>query len=114
MHNRRRNLAQPWNKMPEEMNYKESIAARNSIEGLRQLEHDLTDYLNRAETIPRDWFHICFEGEDRDAKRERITISLDADVVKFFKALGPGYQPKMNRVLRSFMQARVAKILDGE
>jgi hypothetical protein len=42
-----------------------------------------------------------------------MTTRLDADVVKFFKAMGEGYQPRMNRVLRAFMHYRLAGIIDG-
>ncbi|MEM9436080.1 MAG: BrnA antitoxin family protein [Pseudomonadota bacterium] len=105
-------LSSPYSKHPKDMTLKERIAWMNSIEGLRQIEYDMVDALNRNETIPREWNDI-WRGEDRDTKRIRVTVSLDADVVRFFKALGPGYQPRMNRVLRSFMQARLAKIVDG-
>ncbi len=40
-------------------------------------------------------------------------IRLDADVVKFFKAMGPGYQPRINRVLRAFMHYRLAGVTLG-
>ena len=41
-----------------------------------------------------------------------MTSRLDADVVMFFKSMGPVYQSRMNRVLRSYMQARLSKIID--
>jgi uncharacterized protein (DUF4415 family) len=40
-----------------------------------------------------------------DAKRQ-ITLRLDPDVIDFFKAGGPGYQTRMNAVLRSYMLAK--------
>lgn len=43
----------------------------------------------------------------------RLTIRLDADVVRFFKSMGPGYQPRINKVLRTFMHARLAKLIEG-
>ncbi|MEM1236514.1 MAG: BrnA antitoxin family protein [Pseudomonadota bacterium] len=102
----------PWRKTPDKMTEKERIAALNSVEGLRELEYDLRDALNRRGTFPGDWNHIA-EGLDRDAARVKVTIRLDADVVKFFRLMGPGYQTRINRVLRSYMQARVAGILEG-
>lgn len=39
-----------------------------------------------------------------EAKRQ-ITLRLDPDVIEFFKAGGPGYQTRMNAVLRSYMLA---------
>lgn len=37
-----------------------------------------------------------------------ISLRLDPDVLEFFKADGPGYQTRINAVLRSYMQARKA------
>lgn len=34
-----------------------------------------------------------------------ISIRLDADVLAFFKAGGPGYQGRINAVLKSYMKA---------
>ena len=34
-----------------------------------------------------------------------ISLRLDADVVAWFKAQGPGYQTRMNAVLRAFKDA---------
>jgi uncharacterized protein (DUF4415 family) len=33
-----------------------------------------------------------------------VTIRLDREVVEFFKDGGPGYQTRINAVLRSFME----------
>jgi uncharacterized protein (DUF4415 family) len=36
-------------------------------------------------------------------KKRPISIRLDEDVIGFFKAMGPGYQTRINAVLRHFM-----------
>jgi uncharacterized protein (DUF4415 family) len=36
-----------------------------------------------------------------------ISLRVDADVLKWFRAQGPGYQTKMNAVLRAFKDASV-------
>ncbi len=38
--------------------------------------------------------------------KQAISIRIDADVVTFFKIPGPGYQSRMNAVLRSYMEAK--------
>lgn len=43
----------------------------------------------------------------------KLTIRVDAEVVRFFKYMGPGYQPRMNKVQRCFMHARLAKMING-
>ncbi|MEL7300495.1 MAG: BrnA antitoxin family protein [Pseudomonadota bacterium] len=109
---RKRSVAPLWAKHPGDMTIKERVSWMRSLEGMRQLEYDLHDTFNFNETFPREWFEI-WQGEDRDTKTVRMTIRVDADVVRFFKSMGPGYQPRMNKVLRSFMHARLAKFIDG-
>ena len=38
--------------------------------------------------------------------RQAVHIRLDATVLRWFKAHGPGYQTRINAVLRAFVQAR--------
>ena len=53
-------------------------------------------------------------GEDfwRDAKvvmpraKKAVSLRIDADVLDWFKARGPGYLSRMNAVLRSFVNAK--------
>jgi uncharacterized protein (DUF4415 family) len=35
--------------------------------------------------------------------KERITVRLDADVLAWLKAQGPGYQTRLNAILRGYM-----------
>lgn len=45
-------------------------------------------------------------------RKEAISIRLDEDVLAYFKALGAGYQTRINAVLRHFVeQAREAEIV---
>lgn len=37
--------------------------------------------------------------------KQKITIRLDKDVVKWFKSHGKGYQTRINAVLRTYMKA---------
>lgn len=39
-------------------------------------------------------------------RKQGVHIRLDADILAWFKSLGPGYQTRINSVLRSFVQAR--------
>jgi len=67
------------------------------------------DYFRLKEAfIPPDWDRIETEIPVRPRKT-RITACLDADMVKWFRAMGHGYQARMNGVLRSYMLAVVSK-----
>ncbi len=39
-------------------------------------------------------------------KKQAISIRLDQDLIDFFKSEGPGYQRRINAVLRSYMRQR--------
>jgi uncharacterized protein (DUF4415 family) len=38
-------------------------------------------------------------------RKSLLSLRLDADVVEWFRAQGPGYQSRMNALLRAFMEA---------
>ena len=42
-------------------------------------------------------------------KKEQISIKVDRDVLEYFRKDGPGYQTRMNAVLRSFVEAQRSK-----
>ena len=42
-------------------------------------------------------------------KKEQISIKIDRDVLEYFRKDGPGYQTRMNAVLRSFVEAHRGK-----
>jgi uncharacterized protein (DUF4415 family) len=42
-------------------------------------------------------------------RKARIHATIDADVVAWFKSHGPGYQTRMNAVLRKYMEAQSKK-----
>jgi uncharacterized protein (DUF4415 family) len=37
-------------------------------------------------------------------RKQRISLRVDREVVEWFKSKGPGYQTRINRILRSVMQ----------
>ena len=79
-------------------------------EALLRLEHDLHTHLNRQRRIPHEWEMIHLE---RNYHKTKITMRIDKDVLKFFRSMGPGYQPRMNEVLRAFMHCRLSGMIDG-
>ncbi len=40
--------------------------------------------------------------------KQIVTIRLDVDMLNWFKAAGPGYQTRMNQILRDHMDAQRA------
>lgn len=80
-------------------------------EALQRLEYDLHTHLNHLQRIPPMWEVIHNEPS---YEKTRITMRVDKDILKFFRSLGPGYQPRINDVLRAFMNCKLAGLIDGE
>jgi len=46
--------------------------------------------------------------------KRQLTVSLDGDIIEWFKASGKGYQTRMNAVLRSYVEAEKRQELEGQ
>lgn len=88
---------------PEERAY---AALRHSLIDLEldELER-ANDYRKlKGRMLPEAWHGIEAEVPVRPRKT-RVTAAYDADVARFFRAMGHGYQARMNAVLRAYMLA---------
>ena len=83
----------------------------NLAQTLRGLEEDLRWGLEGSVRIPEAWRQIALEPAVPG--KVPVTIRVDEDVAKFFRAMGRGYLTQMNRVLRAFMEARLAGVVKG-
>jgi BrnA antitoxin of type II toxin-antitoxin system len=90
---------------------KEAAAYHHLAGTLRGLEEDLRWGLKGSARIPPGWDAILREVSA--PTKVKMTIRLDADVVKFFRAMGAGHLPRINAVLRAFMLSRLAGVLKG-
>jgi uncharacterized protein (DUF4415 family) len=45
--------------------------------------------------------------------KQIVTIRLDVDMLEWFKSAGPGYQTRINQVLREYMEAQRAPVKSG-
>ena len=60
------------------------------------------DYDGDAE-IDVDWSRVEIV---HPKKKTMISMRLDPDILDFFRSQGPGYQSKINAVLRSYIKAK--------
>jgi uncharacterized protein (DUF4415 family) len=58
--------------------------------------------------LDEDWFEAA-TFVSPSAKKERISIRLDGDILEFFRSQGRGYQSRINKVLREYMTVRKYK-----
>ncbi|AGI66708.1 hypothetical protein OAN307_c09930 [Octadecabacter antarcticus 307] len=107
-------VEQPMRKIePKKMTATERKHWGFGVDAIRMMENELMGYLHEYRALPLEWDEIWKDEDRRDPKRTRVTIRLDADVVKYFRAMGAGYQARINRVLRAYMHFRLAKLVEG-
>lgn len=87
-------------------------AAYHHLAGtLATLEGAVRHGLAGSAFIPAEWEAVA-QVEAVPAK-EKLTLRLDGDVVRFFRLMGTGWQTQANRVLRAFMLARLSGVVRG-
>jgi uncharacterized protein (DUF4415 family) len=79
---------------------------------LRELEPDLRWKLDGSVRIPAEWHSIA--QERHQPAKDKVTLRVDQDVLRFFRAMGQGHLVKMNAVLRAFILARLAEVVKAE
>lgn len=73
---------------------------------LRKLEDRQIDFSDIPETDEKFWENAAVIIP---TAKTHLSLRLDEDIVDWFKRQGPGYQTRMNAVLRSYVQA-VSKV----
>ncbi len=78
---------------------------------------ELVDEASRVAAMPDEIIDYSdiplvrdFAGFERGLykpRKERLTIRIDADVLLWFRSKGPGYQTRMNRVLREYVASKM-------
>lgn len=96
---------------PGKMRGKAAVHYHYMADAMRRLEWDLHHRIEVTGRIPVEWHEIA--REEPRVGTERVSLRLDRDVVKFFRSMGLGYGPRINRVLRSYMHARLAGVIRG-
>ncbi len=66
---------------------------------LQDTESDLKE-LHLMGHIPMGWQDV--ENDPIEPHKTRVTMRLDTDMVRWFRKLGPGYQSRMNKILRMY------------
>ena len=61
--------------------------------------------------VPEGW-HDAERTAPVEPNKTKITIALDADMVRWFRGFGRGYQRRMNAVMRAYMLAVVSKEIE--
>jgi uncharacterized protein (DUF4415 family) len=70
----------------------------------REIDQDLCE-LNQLGHIPSGWL---IAGDPIEPAKTRVTMCMDADMVRWFRKLGPRYQVRMNAILRMYYHGVVS------
>lgn len=78
---------------------------------LEALQQDLSRSW-REESLPEYWngFDLF---DPVDPHKTRITLRMDSDMVAWFRKLGPGYQRRINRVVRVYWLSLLCGYIKG-
>ena len=92
---------------------KKSITSRKSrtnwkrVRGLKDEQIDLSD---TPELTPEMFARsVVRRGLKLVPRKAQLTIRVDSDVLEWYKKQGPGYQTRINALLRAYMQERARK-----
>ncbi len=78
---------------------------------LERLQQEIEDkWIDQS--LPEGWQGLDYDDPVRPATT-RVTLRLDADLVKWFKKMGPGYSTRINKVLRVYYHALLAGQIHG-
>lgn len=79
---------------------KKQDAATEVVQQLERLQTAMTkDWL--SDGLPTDWNGLDYWSPVEKPKT-RVTLRLDTDMLRWFRAMGPGYQSRINLVLRIY------------
>ena len=81
------------------------------LDELESQEADFERFKRNRSLIPPGWHSVENRAEVKP-KKAKLTLSLDADMLKWFRDLGRGYQPRMNAILRAYMHGVISKEIE--
>ncbi len=66
-----------------------------------------------TDEVPEAW-HTLEMDVDVEEPKEKVTLYLDRSVAKFYRAMGKGYHGRINRLLATWAQMKIAEDLQVE
>ncbi|MFN3263225.1 MAG: BrnA antitoxin family protein [Pikeienuella sp.] len=91
----------------EERSYVEMIGT------LADLQTWYDQYRLKTDVIPAEWDRIEAAIPVRPPQKV-VSIRLDEDVARWFRAMGLGHQRRMNAVLRAYMLATISRVIESK
>ncbi len=76
---------------------------------VRALQEENAFEYDVAAVVPEAWDTLEHDV-DVTERKVKVTLRMDESVAKFYRAMGQGYQARINRVLATFAQMRIAEV----
>ena len=102
-------MAEPKHPNDEGRSLRERAAYAELVRELAQMKAWWSCVRRRPGVVPPDAAGIA-AGPGR---RTKLTVKLDADIVRFFRAMGLGYQARIDYALKSWMLSVIAQELEA-
>lgn len=83
------------------------LARERLLHDLIHLSRDDWVSATLADVVPDAW-HTLEVDLDVEEPREKVTLYLDRSVARFYRGMGHGYQARINRLLRTWAQMKIA------
>ncbi len=87
-----------------------SRKSRTDWKRVDALKDENIDFSDTQELTPQMFARaVVRRGLKPVPRKEQLTIRVDSDVLEWYKKQGPGYQTRINTLLRAYMQERLSK-----
>ncbi|MEI2692440.1 MAG: BrnA antitoxin family protein [Anaerolineae bacterium] len=91
--------------------FEESLTDWDRLDAMQDEDIDLSDI---PEITPEMFAKaVVRRGLKQPPPKQQITIRLDDDVLRWFRAQGDGYQTRINALLRAYMDAHQTEPADA-
>ncbi|ABG30883.1 hypothetical protein CEP88_16145 [Roseobacter denitrificans] len=91
----------------------EHIARRRLMYHLWRADEDTLPLRALREEVPDAW-HMIEADIDCHEPKVKTTLYLDQSVAKMFRAMGQGYQARINRILNTWLAMKMAGLMEEE
>ena len=96
------------------MSKAERMARDGMIRFLQQQTFEASDLsLELRDKVPLAW-HTLEHDLDVEEPKMKVTLRLDESVAKFYRAMGPGYQARISRILALWAHMKIGTALRTE
>jgi len=92
--------------------YNLSVERHRMLNDLQHIQENRT-IVSMLNELPDEWHTVGIDVVTRPPKA-KVTLYLDKAVIQFFRAMGHGYQDRINRLLATYMRMCLMNYIDAD